>query len=228
MAHRNHSCATGDPFGNGEKAENPKSGDHDRQERQIGKHHAGPFETRDISLKASGEHGVIDPFRAIHGPEKKNADQPREHLHPHTARPERPHVPGADDPHRLLHQDKEIAVQKKELRNKERRKTESAERMTDAGKRRGRDEKERRTDRQCILQENRTKGDPSRGDENAGDDGKGPGVQERIEDADKNREGRNEEDLPDNERTGISPTIMITTGTEKTGPAQRSHTWERK
>ena len=53
-----------------------------------------------------------------------------------------------DNPHRFFHEDKEIAIQEQELRNKQRRKAKPPECMTDAGKRRGRNKKERRADGQ--------------------------------------------------------------------------------
>ena len=52
--------------------------------------------------------------------------------------------------------------------------------MADAGKRRRRDEQERRADRERKFQENRKKGERSGRYGNPGNDGNGPGIQKRV------------------------------------------------
>ena len=211
-----------DPFSDRENAENQEKTGNYRQEHQVGKGDTGLFETRGMSpLKASGKHGVIDPFRTIHGSEKKNPDQSHEHLQTRAASPERTHVPGADDPHRLLHEDKEITIQEKELRNKESRKAESPECMTDAGKRRGRDEQERLALIVSVyFRRIETK-------EIHPADMKNPGMTAKI------LVSRSGLKMPMNtakgatttiflmmNRTGISPMVMISTGNRKNGASE--------
>jgi hypothetical protein len=52
--------------------------------------------------------------------------------------------------------------------------------MADAGKRRRRDEQERRADRERKFQENRKKGERSGRYGNPGNDGNGPGIQKQV------------------------------------------------
>ena len=142
--------------------ENIKKGCNGYGKNNIAGFNPKTFERGHIPLKPAGEHGIVNSFRSFDGSNEKDSDKAHKDLHALAALSVRAHIPGTDDPHGFFHENKDVAVEKRKLRNEKRRQPQLSKAMANTRKGCGGNKQKRRADGEGKLDQNRKEGKPSR------------------------------------------------------------------